>query len=369
MKILRKEVLRYMIKSELLRRNVPDFFIADNKKITSLGEWEKHRTKLKSLFLSEEYGHLPPKLTPKIETTDGELNFADKVTWETIGFTFENEGKSHTVKADLLLPRDKTGVPVFISIGFKKEVPNKYLPLEEIIDNGFGVFHFYYENVTSDDGDFENGLAGLFTGAGKEFGKISLWSYFASFMMDYLETRIEVDKNNVAIIGHSRLGKTALLTSALDERFVLTCVNESGCCGASLSRGKVEENETIVKITDTFPFWFKESYLQYRDNEDALPFDQHMLLALVAPRNVVVGGAFKDVWADNEGQMLSAYLASYAWELYGKDGLICGDALPKVGDKFLDGNVGFYLRDGSHFLSRDDWHVYMTKFKEILNKQ
>ena len=357
-----------MIKTELEKRNVPNFFEIDGKKIDNVNAWEQYRPYLKDLFLSEEYGFLPPKIEPSIKIEDGELNFADKVTWQTISFTFENQGKSHTVKAELLLPKDKAKAPVFISIGFKAEIPNKYLPLEEIIDNGYGVFHFYYEDVTSDDGDFENGLASLFDGGGKKWGKISLWSYFASRLMDYLETRDEVDKNNVAIIGHSRLGKTALLTSALDERFVLTCVNESGSCGASLSRGKTDENETIVKITDTFPFWFKESYLKYRDNENALPFDQHMLVSLVAPRTVVIGGAYKDAWADNEGQFLSAYLSSYAWELYGKSGLICENKMPVCGDKYLDGDVCFYLRDGSHFLSRDDWQVYISKFNELLKR-
>lgn len=357
-----------MIKDELLKRNVPDFFIVENKKIATRGEWEKYRPILKELFLLEEYGALPPKNSPSVKIENGPHGFAGKATWESIYFTLENKGKSHTVKTDLILPNGKTSVPVFINIGFQREIPNKYLPLEEIIDNGYGVFYFCYEDVTSDNGDFENGLASLFDGGGKEWGKISLWAYMASRCMDYLETRNEVDINNVAIIGHSRLGKTALLASALDERFVLTCVNDSGCCGASLSRGKVNGNETIVAITDTFPFWFKESFLRYRDNEASLPFDQHMLLSLVAPRCLVVGGAIEDFWADNDGQLLSTYLASYAWELYGKDGLICKDEMPDVGDKYLDGGACFYLRQGSHFLSRDDWHTYISKFNEILKR-
>ncbi len=357
-----------MINKELAKRNIPDFFTKDGKKISSLSEWENYRSTLKNLFLSEEYGALPPKLVPTIRVEGGEHDFADKVMWEHVYFTFENNQKSYTVKTDLLLPKGKKGVPVFINIGFAMEIPNRYLPLEEIIDNGFGVFYIHYESVTSDDGNFENGLASLFQDGGKEWGKISLWSYMASACMDYLEARDEVDKSNVAIIGHSRLGKTALLTSALDERFVLTCVNESGSCGASLSRGKTSNNETISDITRVFPFWFKNSFLKYQNNEESLPFDQHMLVSLVAPRNIVIGGAIKDVWADNEGQFLSAYLASYAWELYGKRGLASCDKMPSEGEAFLDGHVGFYLRSGSHFLSRYDWNVYMAKFKEILKR-
>ena len=98
-----------------------------------------------------------------------------------------------------------------------------------------------------------------------------------------------------------------------------------------------------------------------------LPFDQHMLLSLVAPRPVMIGGAIDDVWADNEGQMLSCYLASPIWKLYGKDGFISENRLPRLGDHFLEGDVCFHLRQGEHFLSRYDWNVYMKKFKEILH--
>ena len=255
-----------------------------------------------------------------------------------------------------ILPKGQKNVPVFLSLNFQKEVPNKYLPVEEIIDMGFGIYAFCYEEVTADNNDFTNGLCALFEKDGKcEFGKISLWAYFASICMDYLCTREEVDTDNVAIIGHSRLGKTALLCSALDERFKLTCVNNSGCCGTALSRGKTEKNETIGKITEVFPFWFTEGFTQYVNNEDALPFDQHMLIALVAPRALIVGCAEEDVWADNRGQQLSCALASKAWELYGKG----------MADKCLS----YYERKGTHFLSRTDWIIYMQAFSEIIKQQ
>ena len=135
----------------------------------------------------------------------------------------------------------------------------------------------------------------------------------------------------------------------------MTCVNNSGCCGASLSRGKVKENETIEKITEVFPFWFCDSFKQYVNNEDKLPFDQHMLLALVAPRYLIVGGAKEDVWADNEGQHLSCALAVPAWELYEK-----GSANKRI---------SYYEREGTHFLSRTDWIIYMQAFKEIIKNE
>lgn len=353
------------MKNLLKERNIPDFFVKDADKITR-SSWQEYRKELKELFLSEEYGHLPVKLTPKIKTEAQPISFAGKAVWESVFFAFENNGKEHTVRTELILPSKKEKCPVFLYISFSPDVPNKYLPIEEIIDNGFGVFTFCYENVSSDSEDYSSGLYGLFSEDAKkcEFGKISLWSYMASICMDYLCTRTEVDANSVAIVGHSRLGKTALLTSALDERFVLTCANESGCCGASISRGKTDKNETLEDIIRVFPWWFSESLLKYKSDPSKLPFDQHMLLALIAPRHLMIGGAREDVWADNEGQLLACQLASYAWELHGKQGLILNSS-----NEHLDGEVCFHLREGSHFMSRYDWNIYMKKFKQILGEK
>ncbi len=349
----------------LKSRNIPDFFIKNGKRI-DLDAWETYKEEVKELFLTEEYGHLPEKLVPSVETEEQGVDFAGKGKWESVFFTFENNGKKHTVRTELILPKNKTDVPLFLYISFSPDVPNKYLPMEEILDNGFGVMTFYYENVTTDNGDFSNGLYGLFSNDGQrcEFGKISLWSYMASICMDYLETRKEVNSKCVAVAGHSRLGKTAILTSALDDRFILTCSNNSGCCGSAISRGKTEKNETIEAITRVFPWWFSEKFLKYVSNENALPFDQHLLMSLIAPRYLMIGTALEDVWADNEGQLLSCKLASYVWTLYGKRGFVDSES-----NTSIDGEVCYHLRDGTHFMSRYDWNVYMKKFKAIIEER
>lgn len=350
-----------MLNKSLMKRTVPPL-----PKFNSVEEWQTYRKSLKELFLKEEYGDIDCDLTPSVKIEPQGVDFAGKAKWESVFFTFENKGKSHTVRAELILPKGKDNVPVFVNIGFAREVPNKYLPVEEIIDTGFGVFYFCYENVTEDNKDFESGLSGLLDR--KEnggFGKIRLWAFMASKCMDYLEGRKEVDINNVAVIGHSRLGKTAILASALDERFILTCSNDSGCCGAAISRGKIKENESIEDIVRVFPFWFCDSFKEYKGNEDKLPFDQHMLLSLIAPRYLMVGGALEDVWADNEGQLLSCQLCSPIWRLYGKNGLI--NEGYELGD-YSEGEVCFHLRAGTHFHSRDDWKIYMKKFREIIKR-
>ena len=347
-----------MINKELERRRLPDFF----KNISSKEDWENSKSSIMELFLNEEYGHLPPTVTPSVRVEENWIDFAGKGKWEFVYLTFEHNGKEHTVKTDLILPTDAENVPVFVYIGMNPEIPSKYLPVEEILDSGFGIYTFWYEDVTSDSGE-RNGLAQVFD---SDCGKISYWAYMAQRCMDYLETRSEVDAGSVAVIGHSRLGKTALLASALDDRFMLTCSNDSGCCGAALSRGKIIENETVRKITEVFPFWFNKSFLKYVDNEDALPFDQHLLLSMIAPRQLMIGTAIKDVWADNDGQFLSCVLASRVWELYGKYGLASPYEIPKSSVKYLDGCVSFHLREGTHFLSRNDWQIYIEKFKMIL---
>ena len=307
--------------------------------------WEEKRKEITELILNTQYGNINPSLSYKIRTEDAPVNFAGKALWQTVYFDFSNGELSYTVQTELILPKDKKDVPVFLAVDFLPECPNKYLPVEEILDSGFGIFKVCYQNVTADSGVFD-GLCPLI-GNG-DFGKIAVWSYMARTMADYLDTLPSVGK--YAVIGHSRLGKTALLTAALDKRFILACVNNSGCSGASIFRGKCDNAEKISDITRVFPFWFTKGFLDYVDNEDALPFDQHMLLSLVAPRYVVIGCAKEDYWADNEGAYLCAELARPVWELYG-----------------CENNVSVYERDGSHFLSRDDWHKYMNKFKEILN--
>jgi hypothetical protein len=190
------------------------------------------------------------------------------------------------------------------------------------------------------------------------------WAYTASQMMDYLQTRTEADKTKIGISGHSRLGKTALLAAALDERFAFTCPNNSGCSGVALSHGHCESAERIEDIVKRFSYWFCPNYQKYLGKDNELPFDQHCLVALVAPRKVYVGAAIEDVWADTDNQFLSCVAASKVWELYEKDGLLSPDRLPVCGDEFIDGNVGFHLRKGKHYHSRSDWQVYLTAVKK-----
>ncbi|MBO5224429.1 MAG: hypothetical protein J6C23_07955 [Clostridia bacterium] len=359
-----------MIVEELKKRKLPDLFCIEGKQITTKDEWEnKGRPYWKSVIQNEEYGKILPLVQPEISTKINSVNFAGKATWEEVSFKFCYNNKQHTVPTNLIYPKNAENVPFFIYINFRSDIPDRYLPVEEIIDNGFGVFSVCHNDISTDNGDFTNGLAGLFQDGDrkeKDCGKIMYWSYMASRMMDYLQTLPYVDKNRIGVSGHSRLGKTALLTAAFDERFAFSCPNNSGCSGVAISRGCCDKGEKVSDICRTFPYWFSPSYQKYANEVEKLPFDQHCLMALVAPRIVIVGGAEQDVWADNDSQFLSCVAASKAWNLYGKDGFISPDRLPVCGDKFTDGDVGFFLRAGTHYHSREDWNTYMSAIKSKL---
>ena len=180
--------------------------------------------------------------------------------------------------------------------------------------------------------------------------------------MDYAQTIPNLDLSKATVIGHSRLGKTALLTGAIDERFTCTISNNSGCSGAAISRGK--QGETIKDIYERFPFWFCKNYKKYIDNEFNLPFDQHFLLASIAPRKVYVSSAQDDLWADPISEFLSCVAASEVYEKLGLKGFIYPNRLPKAGDVFHKGNIGYHLRAGKHYLSREDWINFIKFLKQ-----
>jgi hypothetical protein len=184
-----------------------------------------------------------------------------------------------------------------------------------------------------------------------------MWAWAASRVMDYLQTLEGIDGKRIAVIGHSRLGKTALWCAAQDERFAMGISNDSGCSGAAITRDK--KGEHIKDITRSFKYWFCENYLKYVDNEEALPFDQHFLLSAIAPRPVYVCSALEDEWADPQSEFLSCVASSCVYELLGVKGLIAGDEYPEPGTSLHEGSIGYHLREGTHYLSRYAWQRFM----------
>ena len=338
-------------------------------------DFETRRREIVDILAREEYGYLPDvPYTMEIREEPGERLFGGGTAelWKTI-LTVGMNGGSHSFPLYCMVPVKNRPCPAVLLVNFRPGIPDSYLPAEELADNGFAVFSLCYNDVTKDNGDFDDGLAGLFYGgrprAGADPGKISLWAWAASRALDYILTLPGVDPRNVAAAGHSRLGKTALWAAANDLRFTAVFANESGCSGGSLARGMDADAEHVVQICRTFPYWLCENYLKYAGHEDDMPFDQHFLLAAIAPRRLYIGLGEGDYWTGPRSQYRACFAAAPVYEALGAVPAFTGqDQYPVSGDRFHDGFIGFHMRSGDHFLSRRDWLAFMDYWSRWLNR-
>jgi len=317
------------------------------------------------ILQDQVYGYLPPKPEELKWTIEEDLvpRFCGgKASLSRVLIHGKVTGKQFSFPVYCALPLDEKKHPFFVHINFRPDVPDRYMPTEELIDNGFAVISFGYEDVSCDTGDLTDGLAGVFLEnghrKGNDPGKIMMWAWAAMRALDYALTLPCLDPDCAIVCGHSRLGKTALVTAALDERFAFAYSNESGCAGAAITRDKRGE-----RILDSFEcgfwYWYCENYRKYIGREHDLPCDQHYLLSSIAPRYVCVGSAVEDIWADSDSEMLCCLASSPAYEQLGKTGFISEDRLPVPGDVFFEGTIGYHLRSGSHYFNRDDWKRLM----------
>lgn len=363
---------------------------AEPLRFSSVEEWEQvHRPVIMNFFEREVYGRMPQKQVPMefdvISEKAGALG--GKAIRKEVAIRLE--GMYAPILVLMYIPADaKEPVPAFLGMNFKgnhqinadpeitisvnapkkeelgsdpeRGAASSRWPLEMLMDNGYALVTIYRGDVDPDfDDGFRNGIHPLFHGEGipaaDEWGTIGAWAWGLSRVMDYLETDSKIDSKKVAVIGHSRLGKTSLWAGATDPRFAIVISNDSGCGGAALSIRK--QGETVEAISKSFPHWFCDNYNKYRNNEEALFVDQQGLIALVAPRPIYVASAVEDTWADPEGEYLSAVAASPVYELYGKKGLT--GPMPAVDSPKAEGDVAYHIRKGGHDINLYDWTQYV----------
>ena len=355
-----------MLQEKLGARRLPDLLtLNDGRAVRTPEDWRARRTELLELLSREEYGYTPAppeRVTGEIDPMsrrEASLHaFGDKAVHQRVRLSFDTPGGAFSFPLTLLVPKAVPRAPVFIYIDFERDCPDRLGPVEEILDHGFALAAFCYRDV-SDDGAAFDGLGALYPRDERDgWGKLGMWAFAASRVLDYLETRDDIDARRACVCGHSRLGKAALWCGAQDERFSLTIANDSGCSGAAISRGKT--GERIDDIARHFPYWFCGNYQAWRKREDEAPFDQHMLLALCAPRRVYVSSAEKDSWADPESEFLGCLAADPAWRALGADGFVSPDAMPELNAPLMDGHIGYHVRPGSHFYSRTDWGFHIA---------
>lgn len=399
-------------------KDVPEYTLPDpltmedGRKVETAEQWKnERRPELFKLFEEQIYGRAPAAdgdvQAEVISKVDDALN--GKATRKEVRIHLADS--PHPVEMTLLMyvPNNNIPAPAFLGYNFKGnhtitdepdiELNSNWVrsgegvvehrsteatrgtsksrwPIEMIIDEGFAVGTIYYGDVDPDDeGRFDNGIHPAFYNEGQEqpaadeWGSIAAWAWGLSRALDYLETDDQIDGNRVAVIGHSRLGKTALWAGATDPRFAIVISNNSGCGGAALSRRRF--GETVLRINNMFPHWFCDNFTAYNENEAELPVDQHELIALIAPRPVYIASAEEDSWADPKGEFLSAKHADPVYRLLGTDGM-GGNAPPEeqpaVNDPVSSGTIGYHIRTGEHDVKDYDWEQYLKFASRHLNK-
>lgn len=337
-------------------------------------EWKTRKEELTALLARELYGVTPAEyrnLPIRAEAdaqmpVDLEHTCAGKAETRRYHLVLSlPDGTEYKIPFVFHLPKKEGKLPVILHIAFREDYPDIYLPVEEIIDRGYALLQFCYQNAAPDrmHGDFSGGLAAHFIGNPRrsdEWGDIGIWAYTATRFMDWIGTQESLDASCVSVTGHSRLGKTALWCGAQDERFFCTYCNDGGYAGSGLIRGKIGED-----IEDFFRCgswsWFCENFKAYRNRPyEELPYDMHFLVAAAAPRYVYIASAETDGCMDYTSDFLSAAAASEVWEALGHPGLVTEDRLPVPGETVLhEGRIGYHVRRGTHYLSREDWGHFM----------
>ena len=379
---------------------LPDpLVVLSGQRVASREQWlQERRPELKALFEHYMYGPIPPKPAHvEIKRLGEYKDFLDgKATLKLL--TVET-GPAPAPHIDLMVivPNGrKARAPVFLTLNFcgnhaitdDPRVPltqgwmqgnckgcsNNVAteaargaqahdwPLSQIVERGYALATFCNGNVDSDRRDASTGLYAWLANGDPAHnnptnrGTIAAWAWGFHRCVDYLVTDPDIDAHRIAALGHSRNGKTALLAAAFDERIAIAFPHQAGCGGSAPSRGKT--GESVSAINRVFPHWFNARFKEFNDCPDRLPFDQNALVALCAPRAVLFSAAEGDQWANPAGQFQVLQAADPIYRFLGVEGLAAKEIPPD--GKLVDSRLGYYVRQGKHSMTAEDWTVFMN---------
>lgn len=343
-------------------------------------DWENNRAQLLRLFEENIYGQMPKhfddikfSLVQKDESA-----MQGRATMKQVSVEVFNRGQSVKINLILFVPNNsKQAAPAFLLINNRgKEntdptrlVKSGFWPAEQAIDSGYAIAAFHVGDAAPDDKEaFMNGVLQLYPEqipAANGMRAIGAWAWAASRIMDYFVTDPDINAGQVALVGHSRGGKASLWAAAQDQRFAMCVSNCSGNTGAALSRRNF--GESVKVINSAFPHWFSDNYKKFNDREAELPVDQHMLLALIAPRPLYITNASEDLWADPTGTFLALKHAEPVYRLYGGSPDLPAQP-PAVNQPMLNRQMAYHNREGIHDLTPYDWSNFIRFAKFHFNK-
>lgn len=361
------------------KRNIPSLFTClDGAEVQSTLEWvQKRRPEILEILRREEYGRLPDMGDTKIDVRvtsiyEGKNIMNGRAIRKTVEVEAVRQSRHFIFSFEVFIPADtEKPVPAFVEICNRghshcdpaRELLSSFYPAETIISRGYACAAFRTGEVAPDyEEGFVTGFHRLFPDYADNrpndaWGALTAWAWAASRVMDYFEMEPLIDDAKVAVVGHSRGGKTALWCGAQDERFAMVISSCSGNSGDAISRGK--SGESISQILERFPFWFAKNYKKYAEREDSLPFDQHFLLALMAPRLLYTSTRTNDKWADPDSEFETIVQTDPVYQLYGVQGLQQRERpLPEF--PLHGGHIGHHQKTGAHDMDDYDWNQYLN---------
>jgi hypothetical protein len=352
---------------------LPDpLMLLNGRPVRDAGTWIRlRRPEILKLYETEVFGRVPdsaPKM--RFEVSRVVTNaLAGRAIRKNITARIGSQPDAPEVKLVLYLPAKVAApVPVLLQMLFRDppEQPtwnDETGPVTNLLAHGYAYAAFRYTQIEGDSRSNNVSLVrrlALAQGQAQpgpgEWGTITAWAWGASQMLNYLETDPAVDAKRVGLIGHSRLGKTALWAGARDPRFALVFASCSGEMGASLSRR--DFGESLDDVIASFPRWFVAGFEKYSARWNDVPVDSHMIIALQAPRPVFITGGTEDLWADPRGQFLAEVAAGPVYRLLGKGDL--GTTEMPTDTPLIQGSLGFHLHTGGHGISAADWEAFVA---------